>query len=248
MIEDPRAQGLAANLRAVRERIAAACAAVGRPPATLIVVTKFFGADDVRRLAALGVTDVGENRDQEASGKHSQCPDVAVKWHFIGQLQTNKAKSVVRYADLVQTVDRPGLVRALDRAAAGHQKVQDILIQVNLDPHVRPGRGGAAPADVPALLELLSGSPALRVCGVMGVAPLGEEPSPAFDLLARVSRDVRAFAPHADVISAGMSSDLEVAAAHGATHLRIGTAVMGSRPTVGYRQRKGDKQNEGDAQ
>lgn len=248
MSDDPRTRELADNLRAVHERIAAACAAAGRPPATLIVVTKFFGADDVHRLVRLGVTDIGENRDQEASAKHSQCLDVDVNWHFIGQLQTNKAKSVVRYADLVHTVDRPALVRALDRAAAAREKVQDVLVQVNLDPQVRPGRGGAAPADVPALLDLLAAAEALRLRGVMGVAPLGEDPAPAFEVLARMSAQVRGLEPDADVISAGMSSDLEVAAAYGATHLRIGTAVMGSRPTVGYRQRNGGKQNEGEAQ
>ena len=248
MSDDPRSRELADNLDAVRQRVAAACATAGRPPATVIVVTKFFGADDVRRLAALGVHDVGENRDQEAVAKHAQCRDLHLTWHFIGQLQTNKAKSVVGYADLVHTVDRSSLVRALDRAAGAAGKVQDVLIQVNLDPQERAGRGGVAPSAVTGLLADVVAADALRLRGVMGVAPLGEDPAPAFAALAAVAGQVREQVPEADIISAGMSSDLEVAVANGATHLRIGTAVMGSRPTVGYRPSKGGKNNEGEAQ
>ncbi len=248
MNDDLRTRELAANLRAVQERVAAACEAAGRPPATVIVVTKFFGADDVRRLATLGVHDIGENRDQEAAAKHAQCADLGLTWHFIGQLQTNKAKSVVGYADLVHTVDRASLVRALDKAAHAAQRVQDVLVQVNLDPQARAGRGGVAPGAVDELLAAVSAADGLRLRGVMGVAPLGEDPSPAFATLAGVSAHVREQVPGAEIISAGMSSDLEVAVAHGATHLRIGTAVMGSRPTVGYRPSKGGKNNEGEAQ
>ncbi len=243
-----RTRQLAANLQAVTERIERACEAAGRPPATLIVVTKYFPADDVRRLADLGVTDVGENRDQEAGAKHAQCADLGLRWHFIGQLQTNKAKSVVRYADLVHTVDRPNLVSALDRAARREQKVLPVLIQVNLDQPVRPERGGAAPADIDALRVAVQDAPGLRLRGVMGVAPLGEDPDPAFARLARVAHEIRATTPDAEVLSAGMSSDLEAAVSHGATHLRIGTAVMGSRPTVRYRPIEGGKHNEGEAQ
>jgi pyridoxal phosphate enzyme (YggS family) len=248
MTPDARTAELADNLHAVRQRVAAACEAARRPPATLIVVTKFFEAADVRRLASLGVTDVGENRDQEASAKHAECADLDMRWHFIGQLQTNKAKSVVRYADLVHTVDRAGLAMSLDRAAARLEKTQDVLIQVNLDPQVRADRGGVAPAELPPLIEQVLSSPSLRLRGVMGVAPLGEDPEPAFEALAEMAAQVRGQAPGADIVSAGMSSDLEVAVAHGATHLRIGTAVMGSRPTVRYRQETGGKHNEGDAQ
>ncbi|MBK6763623.1 MAG: YggS family pyridoxal phosphate-dependent enzyme [Micrococcales bacterium] len=247
MNDDPRTRELAENLHAVQKRVAVACAAAGRPPASVIVVTKFFGADDVRRLAALGVHDIGENRDQEAVAKHSQCLDLDLTWHFIGQLQTNKAKSVVGYADLVHTVDRTSLVRALDKAAHTAGKVQDVLIQVNLDPPARAGRGGVAPPGVDGLLTAVRAADGLRLRGVMGVAPLGEDPAPAFAALAAVAAHVRGQVPEADIISAGMSSDLEVAVAYGATHLRIGTAVMGSRPTVGYRPSKGGKNNEGEA-
>ena len=243
-----RTDELAANLAAVRTRIARACEAAQRPPATLIVVTKFFAADDVRRLAGLGVTDIGENRDQEASAKHAQCHDLPLVWHFIGQLQTNKAASVVRYADLIHTVDRAGLVQALQKAADRADTVQEILLQLNLDPDPRPGRGGVAPADLSRLLDCAETADNLRIRGVMGVAPLGEDPAPAFERLQEAAAGVRHEIPGADIVSAGMSSDLEVAVAHGATHLRIGTAVMGSRPDVRYRPTEGGKHNEGDAQ
>jgi pyridoxal phosphate enzyme (YggS family) len=245
---DARTAELAANLRGVRERIARACEAADRPAATLIVVTKFFPADDVRRLCDLGVTDVGENRDQEARAKQAQCADLPLAWHFIGQLQTNKAKSVVRYADLVHTVDRGSLAVALDKAAANRDKIQDVLIQVSLDPPERAGRGGVAPADLPALTDLVGQARNLRLRGVMGVAPLAEDPGPAFTRLAQIAIRMREEHPSAEIISAGMSSDLEAAVSHGATHLRIGTAVMGSRPTVRYRPIEGGKHNEGEAQ
>ncbi len=245
---DPRSAELASNLRTVRERINRACDAAGRPPATLIVVTKFFPADDVRRLVDLGVTDVGENRDQEARDKHAECSDLPLTWHFIGQLQTNKAKSVVRYANLVHTVDRASLAAALDKASSNQGTVQDVLIQVSLDPSERSGRGGVARAEVPALTDVVGQARHLRLRGVMGVAPLDQDPNPAFAELAGIAARIRGQHPDAEIISAGMSSDLEAAVSHGATHLRIGTAVMGSRPTVRYRPIKGGKHNEGEAQ
>ncbi len=248
MTSDTRTSELAANLADVRARISLACERAGRPPAELIVVTKFFGPDDVHRLARLGVTDVGENRDQEAAAKHAACEDLPLTWHFIGQLQSNKAKSVVRYADLVHTVDRPSVMRALDKAALGVGKRQDVLIQVNLDPQPREQRGGAVPGEVPDLLARIVASEGLRLRGVMGVAPLGGDAAAAFEELRKTSGRVRDLVPDAQIISAGMSSDLEIAVAYGATHLRIGTAVMGSRPDVRYRPTKGGKFNEGDAQ
>jgi len=141
----------------VRSRIATATAAAGRhaDDVTLIVVTKFWPASDVRLLARFGVTDVGENRDQEASGKAAECTDVDVAWHFIGQLQTNKARSVARYADVVHSVDRAHLVRALDSAAVAAGRRLGCLVQVGLDHGA--GRGGAAPESVPELADLLAG-------------------------------------------------------------------------------------------
>ncbi|HET7761693.1 MAG TPA: YggS family pyridoxal phosphate-dependent enzyme [Phycicoccus sp.] len=226
-----RREDLAAGLEAVRRRVDAALEAAGRSdrPA-LVVVTKFFPASDVDLLAELGVTDVGENRDQEAAAK---CGMIAhrdrLTVHFIGQLQTNKAHSVVRYADVVQSVDRPKLVSALDRAAGREGRVLDALVQVGLDR--TGGRGGAAPADVPALADLVAGCEHLRLRGVMAVAPLGEEARPAFARLRAVAEQVRAAHPGATWVSAGMSADLEEAVAEGATHLRVGSAILGSRPS-----------------
>jgi hypothetical protein len=230
-----RREELADRLARVRERIRAACGAAGRTEEPrLIVVTKFHPASDVRLLAELGVTDVGENRDQEASAKAAELAGLGLRWHFIGQLQTNKAKSVARYAEAVHSVDRPQLVAALSRAvvAAGREDPLACLIQVNLDPRAS-GRGGAAPADVPELGTLIDGSPGLRLAGVMAVAPLGADPAEAFARLAEVGGGLRRAFPEATMLSAGMSQDLEAAVAAGATHLRIGTDVLGPRPPVG---------------
>jgi pyridoxal phosphate enzyme (YggS family) len=224
---------LAANLAEVRARIDAACRAAGRDPAgvALIVVTKTWPADDVRLLADLGVRDVGENRDQEAAPKAAACTGLGLRWHFVGQLQTNKAKSVVGYADVVHSVDRPHLVRALAVAADGAGRRVGCLVQVRLEPV--EGRGGAAPDDVLSVADQIDASPTLDLLGVMAVAPLGEPPEPAFARLAEVAAAVRREHPAATWVSAGMSGDLEAAVAAGATHVRVGTAVLGRRPPLG---------------
>lgn len=240
-MSDPRADELAANLARVRSRVEAACAAAGRDPGsvTLIVVSKTWPADDVRRLAALGVRDFGENRDQEAAPKAAATSDLDLRWHFVGQLQTNKAASVARYADLVHSVDRDSLVAALERGATKAGRRLGCLIEVDLTDGVT-GRGGASPADVPELARLISGSEHLELRGVMGVAPLAGESEDqrevslrAFERLARVSGRLREEDPDADLVSAGMSEDLEEAVRAGATHLRVGSAVLGTRPPLG---------------
>ncbi|MHB1615115.1 MAG: YggS family pyridoxal phosphate-dependent enzyme [Actinomycetes bacterium] len=236
MVHDARTAELADRLAAVRDRIQRAAEHAGRraDEVTLVVVTKMFPADDVRRLAGLGVADVGENRDQEAASKAIACADLGLCWHFLGQLQTNKARSVVRYADLVHSVDRPALVAALSAAATRAGRVLGCLVQVDLDTvETHAGRGGVLPRDVTGLAELVAGAPGLRLAGVMGVAPLGADPEPAFELLAACSGRVLADHPQAQVVSAGMSADLEAAVLHGATHVRVGTAVLGSRPSLG---------------
>jgi PLP dependent protein len=228
-----RAEELSANLRALRARIAAACAAAGRAAdaVTLIAITKTFPASDVRLLAGLGVTDVGENKDQEAAPKAAECSDVEppLRWHFVGQLQVNKAKSVVRYADVVHSVDRSRLIGALGSRARAVGRVVTCLIQVDLDPHPDPGRGGASPGDVPALAAEVAATSGLVLGGVMAIAPLGAPPRPAFQRLAGVADAVRSAHPAATMISAGMTGDLEEAIAEGATHVRVGTALLGSR-------------------
>jgi len=224
-----RRDELAVRLTAVRQRIAAACQAAGRDPAdvTLIAVTKTWPASDVRLLSELGVSDVGENRDAEAAPKAAQCADLDLTWHFIGQLQTNKVASVVRYATFVHSVDRMRLIRALGTAARRAEAVVQCLIEVSLDGD--PARGGAVASEVPALAEALAAEPGLVLAGVMAVAPLGMAPLEAFGLLLDSAAVVRAVNPAATVISAGMSGDLEDAVAAGATHLRIGTALLGDR-------------------
>jgi pyridoxal phosphate enzyme (YggS family) len=232
-----RRRQLSANLERVRHRIAAAAQSAGRADVPeLIVVTKFHPADDVRLLAELGVTNVGENRDQEASAKAAQLEGLGLSWHFIGQLQSNKAKSVVRYADAVHSVDRASLVSALAKAVRAEPRperpVLDCLIQVNLDAHAATGRGGALPAEIPVLAELVASSAELRLAGLMAVAPLGEDPAQAFARLAECAAELRNSHPRATMVSAGMSQDLEQAVAAGATHVRIGTDVLGPRPRV----------------
>lgn len=222
------------RLAAVRERIDVACADSGRSSEeiTLVVVTKFFPASDVRLLAGLGIRHVGENRHQEAVEKAAECADLDVSWHFIGALQSNKAAAVAGYADVVQSVDRAKLLGGLSRGALECAKVLDCLVQVSLDPPDASGRSGAPIVDVPALAERILQTDGLRLRGVMGVAPLGGDAREAFARLREVASGVRNQAPEATWISAGMSGDLEQAIHEGATHLRIGSAVLGPRPAV----------------
>ncbi|WP_432097143.1 YggS family pyridoxal phosphate-dependent enzyme [Streptomyces sp. bgisy100] len=233
---DRRAE-LAENLAQVEERIAAACAAAGRArdEVTLIVVTKTYPASDVRLLAELGVRHVAENKDQEAAPKAAECADLPLTWHFVGQLQTNKVRSVAGYADLVQSVDRAKLVGALSTAAARAGRELGCLLQVALDAEAggTGGRGGVAPDRVPEIADAIASAEGLRLGGVMTVAPLsgpyaGRQRA-AFERLVEISSGLRTGHPAATMVSAGMSSDLEDAVAAGATHVRVGTAVLGVR-------------------
>ena len=229
MRDSSRREELAVRLADVRGRIAKACEVAGRDAGaiTLIAVTKTRPASDVRLLSELGLRDVGENRDAEAAPKAAECSDLSLTWHFIGQLQTNKCASVVRYASVVHSVDRARLVHALGRAARRAERVIDCLIEVSLDGD--PARGGAPAGEVPALAETLQAETGLVLRGVMAVAPLGMAPAAAFARLLDSASAVREVRPSATVISAGMSGDLEAAVEAGATHLRIGTALLGDR-------------------
>jgi pyridoxal phosphate enzyme (YggS family) len=229
-----RAEVLAANLDAVRRRIASACAEAGRreDDVSLVVVTKFFPASDIRLLAGLGVTDVGENRHQEAEAKAAACADLRLRWHFIGGLQSNKAAAVASYADVVESVDRPKLVAPLSRGAHSRGHDVDVLLQVSLDPPGAGNRSGAAPADLGDLAGRVEEAGMLRLRGLMAVAPLGEDPETAFARLADVRASFLLEHPQATALSAGMSGDLEAAIRHGATHVRVGSAVLGERPAV----------------
>jgi pyridoxal phosphate enzyme (YggS family) len=231
---DRRAE-LQANLVDVRTRIHAAEATAGRPvdSVTLVAVTKTWPASDVALLASLGVVEVAENRHQEAVLKHELLADLDLRWHFIGQLQRNKCRAVTQYADVIESVDRPELAMALDRATAEAGRHLDVLIQVDLQEPPAPHRGGAAPAEVLALADVIAGCPSLNLTGVMAVAPLDEDARPAFDRLFALFVDLQSRHDGVTVMSAGMSQDLEQAVAAGTTHVRIGTSVLGRRPRVG---------------
>ncbi len=232
MVGDRREE-LAGNVAQVHSRVVRAARAAGRDPSdvTVVAITKTRPASDVRLLAELGITHVGENRDQEARAKVAECSDLPLTWHFVGQLQRNKAGSVARYADVVQSVDRAALVDALGRAAARHGRQLGVCIQIDLAGD-RAGRGGADPDEALALADRVAGHDALDLLGVMAVAPLGADPASAFSRLADVHGHITSRHPGAVMRSAGMSADLEAAIAAGATHIRPGSALLGARPPL----------------
>jgi pyridoxal phosphate enzyme (YggS family) len=228
---------LATSLAAIRREIADTCAAVGRSPQSvvMIAVTKGFPVEDVLTLVRLGLSDFGESRDQHARPKASLLAELAdpaeaggeVRWHFVGQLQTNKARSVAQYAHAVHSLDRVELARALDTALERLERDLEVFIQVSLDG--APDRGGVSIEGVSALADQIAALGRLRLAGVMAVAPLGADPGQAFSTLAEVSQRLQSAHPSASAISAGMSADFAVALQHGATHLRIGSALLGRR-------------------
>ena len=225
-----RRDELAAGLRDVRARIARACSAAGRDASeiTLIVVTKTYPASDVALLAELGVTDVGESRHQEAAPKAAECAGLPVRWHFVGQLQTNKAAAVAGYSSVVHSVDRVRLVDTLSRGAATAGRPVECFVQASLDE--APGRGGASGQQILEVADRVAAAQSVRLAGIMAVAPLGADPNDAFARLAGLAELVQTRHPAASSISAGMSDDFEAAIAHGATHLRVGSAILGKRP------------------
>jgi pyridoxal phosphate enzyme (YggS family) len=228
----PRQAELRGALDRVEQRVASACTAAGRSrdDVTVVVVTKTFPASDVRLLAGLGVLDVGESRDQEALAKAQDCADLALRWHFVGRLQSNKARSVAGYASVVHSLDRPSLVRPLGSGAEQAGRNVGALVQVSLDGD--PARGGVPTAGVPELAAAVARQAGLTLRGVMAVPPIGADPAQAFEQLMTVAEAVRREHPAADWVSAGMSSDLEAAVGAGATHLRVGSAILGSRPSL----------------
>ncbi|WP_374316222.1 YggS family pyridoxal phosphate-dependent enzyme [Microbacterium sp.] len=227
-------EALSGRLADVDARIAAAAVAAGRDPAELtrIVVTKFHPAALVEELYALGVRDMGENRQQEFSAKVDEVgPLAGLRWHFIGQAQTNKARAIRAAASVVHSVDRARIADALHAAAADDGSILDVLLQVNLTDDA--GRGGTAAGDLEALAAHVAGLATLRVRGIMAVAPLDVPPARAFESLPALSATVRHVVPDASWISAGMTADFAEAIAAGATHLRIGSAITGPRPERG---------------
>lgn len=241
---------LSEALDAIRERITSACLEVHRDPAEveLLAVTKNFPASDVAMLADLGLTRFAENREQEARDKVAEFaelrPCVEASWHMVGQLQRNKARSVARWADVVESVDSPRLVEGLRKAVANagkagdRERPLDLLVQVDVDPRAAESatstkaRGGCSPEDVPDLVRKITQASELRFRGVMMVAPLGESPASVFATLNKVIERVRDQLSQRVEVSAGMSSDLETAIAHGSTRVRVGTALLGKRPLI----------------
>ncbi len=245
-----RRDELAQRLAQTRRRIARACADAGRGPdeVTLITVTKFFPASDAAALASLGAADLGESREQEAAPKVARCAELlaasqhgreaadAPRWHMVGRLQRNKARAVARWAHAAHSVDSVRLARALDRAAdsalhAGERtRPLEVYLQVSLDGD--PSRGGVPEDGLAELADAAARADALRLAGLMAVAPRGEDPAAAFARLTRIRESFIADHPGAAALSAGMSGDLEAAVAHGSTCVRVGTAILGPRPIV----------------
>lgn len=230
---------LGERLRAVRQRIAEACAAAGRgaDEVALMAVTKTVAAADVAALLDLGLDLLGENRVQEATRKVEAVaalrPSAEPRWHLIGGLQRNKVRAVARWADQVESVDSVRLTDALDAAVrrtvdtGGRGSSLSVLIQYSVDGD--PKRGGVPRSDLLRLAEHVVGCDGLRLAGLMAVAPLGADPEPAFADIAAAAAALRAEHPAAATLSAGMSGDLEIAIRHGCDVVRVGTALVGER-------------------
>jgi len=225
-MEDQSSDTLQGRYHRVLSQIEEAARAAHRDPAdiTTIVVTKFHPVSLIRELHGLGQRHFGENRHQEAVAKHAETTDLDLVWHFQGQLQSNKAKAVAQYADVIHSIDRESLLTKL----ADQDRHIDVFIEVNLTND--PGRGGVMPDDLPALVEKTLTVPQLTLQGLMAVAPQDEEAATAFERVRALQEGVLARAPHATNLSMGMSGDFAEAISAGATHLRIGTAITGKRP------------------
>jgi pyridoxal phosphate enzyme (YggS family) len=225
-------ESLADRLAGVRSAVADAVREAGRDESevTTIVVTKFHPASLVRELATLGVADVGENRQQEASDKAAELADLELRWHFIGQLQSKKTRAVLAFASAIHSLDRLSLVSALGKALEPGRSI-DAFIQLNLTDD--PARGGVRPADLESFAESVLATGGIRLRGVMAVAPLDVAPRAAFAGVRALGDRLRTLAPDATGLSMGMSGDFRDAILEGATHLRIGTAITGNRPNPG---------------
>ena len=218
---------IVANLNKVKERIAGAAAKVGRDPADiqLIAVTKTFPISDLQYLYELGVRDFGENRDQEASEKVGQLP-ADINWHFQGQIQSNKLKSITSWASYIHSIDQLKYAKMVSEFAGDQRK--SIFLQVSLD-QVPESRGGVDPVKLVELANGITQFANLNLMGLMAVAPLEENTDQAFSRLAQIHSNFKESFPTAKYLSAGMSGDYETAILHGATHLRIGSSILGNR-------------------
>lgn len=224
---------LAQRYREIVDRIDLAAKASNRSSAdvTLVVVTKNHPHQLVLDLLALGARDFGENRDQEAAPKAKEIASLtteAFRWHFVGQLQTNKVKTVLEYANFIHSLDRESLLTELQKRTEDRADTLGVFIQVNLTED--PDRGGVRVPDLIGFAEKVVASQGLKLEGLMGVGGLQVAPEAEFEKLADLSVQLQSVAPGARGLSMGMSSDFEVAIGYGATHLRIGTAITGNRP------------------
>lgn len=203
---------------------------------TLIAVTKTYSAADAAHLLSLGVLDLGESRDQEAAVKAAETEAIVrdsggsarPRWHFVGQLQRRKSRSVATYASAVHSVDRVSLATALGDAVSRQERDPlDVFVQISLD--ADPTRGGVTGEGLRGVVDAVADRAELRLRGVMAIAPMEADPDRAFASLAEISARVSGWYPDATAISAGMSGDLEAAIRNGATHVRVGTALLGRR-------------------
>lgn len=221
------------RLDAVRARVAAAAQAAGRDPAstTLIAVSKTQSAQSIRDLAELGQRDFGENYLQEALGKINELRELGLCWHFIGQLQTNKTRSVAENFDWVHTVDRLKVAERLSAQRPFHAPPLQVCVQVKLAEEEET-KGGCRPADLAELVALVAALPRLQLRGLMAIPPATDDQTQQrhwFKNLRELLKTLQVEHPTMDVLSMGMSADLEAAIKEGSTHIRVGTALFGAR-------------------
>lgn len=229
-----REDEIAARLARVHGRLLDACAAAGRDASDvrLVVVTKTWPVQDALHVVRLGVRDLGESRDDEAAAKVAEVGthDPEIRWHFLGQVQSRKARSIASYATTVHSVDRRKVADALGSGAVRAGRTVEALVQLSLDGD--PGRGGATADALLPLADHVAGLPGLRLAGLMAVPPQDSDPRRAYEQAAAVAERLRNSHPGASVLSLGMSSDLEAAVEAGSTMVRVGTAVFGHRATM----------------
>jgi pyridoxal phosphate enzyme (YggS family) len=215
------------GLAKVKERISLAASKAGRSldEITLIAVTKTYPVSDVAILHNLGISNFGENRSDEGAEKAAQVSGV---WHFQGQVQSRKLREIAGWASYIHSIDSAEHAEKLSRICIELEKEISIFLQLSLDG--APGRGGVTAAEISALAEQASKLPNINLIGLMCVPPVSYEHQRAFSEISDIHRGFISTFPEAKLLSAGMSSDFEVAIAHGATHLRIGSQILGSRP------------------
>ena len=225
-----RVDEISANLEKVKEQIKLAAASANRlsEDITLVAVTKTFPVSDIEILYSLGIRDFGENRDQEASAKVGLLPK-DVRWHFQGQIQSNKLKSITSWASFIHSVDQLRYAQMISDYSAGNEK--PIFMQVSLDKPPQ-SRSGVNPSELLELAGAISALPGIRLQGLMAVAPVNSPAEQAFAELEDIRSDFLSTFPDAKSLSIGMSGDYQIAIKYGATHIRIGSSILGIRSPI----------------